>query len=83
MQYKEFDHGKSENVSIQRFSEQMRELGFEYSKQDGYSTYKISIDALNNIAKKRKWLHELDKDLLMKPTNDDNECMFIDKTDKA
>jgi hypothetical protein len=83
MQYKEFDHGKSENVSIQRFSEQMRELGFEYSKQDGYSTYKISIDELNNIAKKRKWLHELDKDLLMKPTNDDNECMFIDKTDKA
>jgi hypothetical protein len=83
MQYKEFDHGKSENVSIQRFSEQMRELGFEYSKQDGYSTYKISIDALNNIAKKRKWLHELDKDLLMKPTNDDNECMFVDKTDKA
>ncbi len=33
---------------------------------------------------KRKWLHELDKDLLMKPTNDDdNECMFIDNTDKA
>jgi hypothetical protein len=83
IQYKEFDHGKSENVSIQRFSEQMRELGFEYQKQHGYSTYKISIDELNNIAKKRKWLHELDKDLLMKPTNDDNECMFIDKTDKA
>jgi hypothetical protein len=83
MQYKEFDHGKSENVSIQRFSEQMRELGFEYQKQHGYSTYKISIDDLNNIAKKRKWLHELDKDLLMKPTNDDNECMFVDKTDKA
>jgi len=83
IQYKEFDH-KLENVSIQRFSEQMRELGFEYSKQSGYSTYKISINALNNIAKKRKWLHELDNDLLMKPTNDDdNECMFIDKTDKA
>ena len=61
----------------------MRELGFEYQKQHGYSTYKISIDELNNIAKKRKWLHELDKDLLMKPTNDDNECMFVDKTDKA
>ena len=73
----------TENVSIQRFSEEMRELGFEYQKQHGYSTYKISIDELNNIAKKRKWLHELDKDLLMKPTNDDNECMFIDKTDKA
>ena len=28
MQYKEFDNGKSEDVSIQRFSEQMRELGF-------------------------------------------------------
>ena len=40
MQYKDFDHGKSENVSIQRFSEQMRELGFEYSKQNGYSTKK-------------------------------------------
>jgi hypothetical protein len=37
IQYKEFDQ-KSENVSIQRFSEQMRELGFEYSKQSGYST---------------------------------------------
>ena len=61
----------------------MRELGFEYQKQHGYSTYKISIDELNNIAKKRKWLHELDKDLMMKPSNDDNECMFIDKTDKA
>ena len=83
IQYKEFDHGKSENVSIQRFSEQMRELGFEYQKQHGYSTYKISIDELNNIAKKRKWLHELDKDLMMKPSNDDNECMFIDQTDKA
>jgi hypothetical protein len=84
IQYKEFDHGKSEDVSIQRFSEQMRELGFDYQKQSGYSTYKISIDELNNIAKKRKWLHELDKDLLMKPSNDDdNECMFIDKTDKA
>lgn len=83
MLYKDFDHGKSEDVSIQRFSEPMRELGFEYSKQSGYSTYKISIDELNNIAKKRKWLHELDKDLMMKPTNDDNECMFIDKTDKA
>ena len=44
----------------------MRELGFEYQKQSGYSTYKISIDELNNIAKKRKWLHELDKDLMMK-----------------
>ena len=43
--------------------------------------YKISIDELNNIAKKRKWLHELDNDLMMKPTNDDNECMFIDKTE--
>jgi uncharacterized protein (UPF0335 family) len=82
IQYKEFDQ-KLENVSIQRFSEQMRELGFEYSKQSGYSTYKISIDELNDIAKKRKWLHELDNDLLMKPTNDDNECMFIDQTDKA
>ena len=51
MQYKDFDQ-KSENVSIQRFSEQMRELGFEYQKQSGYSTYKISIDELNNIAKK-------------------------------
>jgi hypothetical protein len=83
IQYKEFD-GKSENVSIQRFSEQMRELGFDYiTGHAKCNKYKISIDELNNIAKKRKWLHELDKDLLMKPTNDDNECMFVDKTDKA
>ena len=50
----------------------------KFSKKTG-----LSADELNNIAKKRKWLHELDKDLLMKPTNDDNECMFVDKTDKA
>ena len=60
IQYKDFHNGKSENVSIQRFSEQMRELRFEYSKQNWYSKYKITIDDLNNIAKKRKWLHELD-----------------------
>ena len=78
--YKEFDQ-KSENVSIQRFSERMRELGFEYRKQNGYSTYKVSIDELNNIAKIRKWLHELDKDLMMKPSDDNDECMFIDKAE--
>jgi hypothetical protein len=45
IQYKEFDHGKSENVSIQRFSEQMRELGFEYIT--GYAKIWFKIHIIN------------------------------------
>lgn len=75
-QFKMYD-SKNENVSIQKFCTLMRELGFEFKKLNGYSVYKVSIEELTALAKKRKWLHELDEDELDADKNGNQQSMFV------
>ena len=51
--FKAFD-SRNVNISPQKFCSLMRELNFEYKKTGGYTYYKISVDDLKIIAKRRK-----------------------------
>ena len=44
---------KINEISIQKFSNAMRELNINYKKTNGYNVYKISYEDLHTIAKKR------------------------------
>jgi hypothetical protein len=68
-------------ASVQKFCGQMRDLGFEYSKLNGYSVYKIPYDELKKLADQKKWLHELDGQEGDVEDDDESECMF--KVDRA
>ena len=62
--YKRFKDGKYANTSIQKFCSNMRELGFKHKPINGYNTYNITYDELQKMATKRKWLSNLDNDLI-------------------
>jgi hypothetical protein len=65
---KKYPPGKS----IQDTTKPMRELGFEYvPKNHGYNHYVISVDQLKQLAIKKKWLHELDKDEMKRHSIED------------
>jgi hypothetical protein len=86
----EFDEYCANNklftVSIQKFAQNMRELGFNYKPQNGYNTFKISMEELKNIAQKKKWIHDLDKDEMDEVFEDELEKEYLEngvnKTDK-
>ena len=52
--------------SIQFVSKSMSELGFDFKKCNGYNSYKISLESLQELANKKKWIHELDEDEMSK-----------------
>ena len=70
------------DASIQKFSQSMRELTFQYKKLNGYNTYKISLDQLKEIAQKRKWIHELDEPT-QEDADDEAHDKGVDKTDRS
>jgi hypothetical protein len=43
------------------FNKALKDLGIEYKKSNGNNYYTISIDELNALATKFKWIHELDE----------------------
>lgn len=44
------------------FRSGMKQYGFDFKTISGYNCYRISLDQLQTVAEKRKWLHDLDKD---------------------
>lgn len=43
------------------FNKSLKDLGIEYKKSNGNNYYTVSIDELNKLATKFKWVHELDE----------------------
>ena len=78
--YKRFDDGKYAMTSIQKFSSNMRELGFKYKPMNGYNTYNITFDELQKMATKRKWLSDLDNDTI---TDNNKKCEDSDALDEG
>jgi hypothetical protein len=62
--------GKHGAISAQQFCKQMRELGLNHYPSNGCNSYKIPVEDLAEIANRKKWLHELDKDMM--ETDDDD-----------
>ena len=63
-------------LSIHKFCEYMRELGFEFKQRTAKKTnyFTIPLESLLELAKKRKWIHELDDDML----DEDEDTKAID-----
>jgi hypothetical protein len=60
-------------TSIQKFSQTMRELGLTFKLYNGINTYKISLEELQVLANKKKWLHALDVDECDDDDDDDDD----------
>lgn len=60
---------KYHHQSIQTFSKTMREYGIEHKVIKGYNVYDISFEYLDELAKRKKWYHNLDNDV----QDDDND----------
>lgn len=52
------------DVTPNGMTKQLRELGFDYKKSDKFNYYKISLDELEVVAKRKKWRNELDHDIM-------------------
>jgi hypothetical protein len=63
--------GKHGAISPQQFCKQMRELGLNHYPSNGCNSYKIPVEDLAEIANRKKWLHELDKDMMVTDEDDD------------
>jgi hypothetical protein len=63
-------------ISVQEFCKQMRNLGLEHHPLHGYNHYKIPLEDLNEIASRKKWLHELGKDLMKKDDDEENDYVM-------
>lgn len=63
-------------ISAQELCKQMRNLGLEHHLLHGYNHYKIPLEDLNEIASRKTWLHELDKDLMEKDDDEENEFVM-------
>jgi len=63
-------------ISAQEFCKQMRNLGFEHQLLHGYNRYKVPLEDLKEIAVRKKWLHELDKDLMEKDDDEENDYVM-------
>jgi N12 class adenine-specific DNA methylase len=71
-------------ATLQKFAQSMREMNFQYKKTKGYNMYVISLEELQMIANKRKWIHELDEPMEDDEEDDDDEYdNGVDKSDKA
>ena len=74
-----FDNGKSLGVSIHKFNSDMRDLGLLSKRMTVGHVFDISLEELNNLANKRKWLNELDDDIIDKNgLFDDSSKLFDD-----
>ena len=70
---------KLHHQSIQTFSKTLREYGIEYKAVKGYNVYDVSFQFLDELAKRKKWYHHLDKDVQENDNDDDPLEHGIDK----
>jgi isopropylmalate/homocitrate/citramalate synthase len=70
---------KGTSLSLIKFSDQMRKLGFNYKLVNGKegNKYIISYDELDKIATNKKWRHELDAELIK---NENEEFAYVKAT---
>jgi hypothetical protein len=57
------------------FRSLMQQYGFEFKPINGYNQYRIEVADLQKVADKRKWCHDMDKDLYgdARDTHDDDD----------
>ncbi len=60
------------------FNKSLKDLGIEYKKSNGNNYYVLSLDELNNISQKFKWVHELDEYYNDNNVFDDNKKASLD-----
>ena len=68
------------------FTSGLKQYGFEFKCIGGYNCYRISVELLQAVAEKRKWLHELDKDDMDEEDlnhDNDEEDDGVDTSDKS
>jgi len=61
---------KADDISPQKFSTMMRELGFDYKRFTDCNRYIISYEQLKAIADKGKWVSDIDSDFVDEYLND-------------
>ena len=90
LEYSEFIKTKKEDQHIEspaEFRTEMKNLGFEFKPIGGYNSYRITVDQLEECAKKNNWRHELDNDMLKihQETEEEDELLDygVDKSDKS
>lgn len=66
------------------FRSTMQQYGFAFKLISGYNQYRIEVADLQKVADKRKWCHDMDKDMYgdAKETYDDDEHEYDTKNDK-
>lgn len=60
-------------VTPNSLTKSMRELGFEYTKNNKYNFYRISLEELETVATRKKWRNDLDQDMLDEDEEDPYE----------
>ena len=79
--YKEYVQYMKENQpeykcdKLNEFTQHMKDLNFTFRNIGGYNSYRITYEALKELADKKNWLHILDNDLaeLNKNNDEDND----------
>ena len=56
------DYDNKCGMKLGSFCGHMRELGLEYKIYTGVNKYNVTLEELQVIAKRKKWIHELDND---------------------
>jgi hypothetical protein len=78
--FNDFLDASSVKMDKKDFNNKMRELGINYYKTNhcnkSCNKYKVSLEQLNEIAKKKQWIHELD---VYQDDNDDDDEDIEDK----
>jgi hypothetical protein len=63
-------------ISAQEFCKQMRNLGLKHYPLHGYNHYKVPLEDLAEFASRKKWLHELDVDMMEKDDDEENDYVM-------
>jgi hypothetical protein len=63
-------------ISAQEFCKQMRNLGLEHYPSHGYNYCKVPLEDLAEFASRKKWLHELDVDMMEKDDDEENDYVM-------
>ncbi len=69
--------------TLTEFRSDMKQYGFDSKVINGYNCFRMPIDKLKSIAEKRKWLHDLDKDVADDDTDGEDFNKGVDLLDKS